>query len=146
MPMIPNDEFSVQRFRQDVEHAKATGRIADAFFVCDAEIVLAKMDEAVQQVLIKVIRDNPPKLSTGTVHDLKCWPNFFDVINDGTKPFEIRSEVDRRFAVGDMLLLREWDPASDSYTGRSCGRRVSYILRGFPGIEPDYAILGFPND
>lgn len=88
-------------------------------------------------------------LATGVVHDLKCWPDYFAVIHNGMKPFEVRSEADRLFNVGDMLRLREWDPklngGSGAFTGRECGRQISYILRGFPGIESGYAVLGFPT-
>ena len=138
-----NNQFSLQRFRQDVDHAKSTGRITDAFFVCDAEITLQRLDAAEGLLASRALRESVPKLSTGTVHELKCWPNFFDVIEDGTKPFEVRSEEDRQFSVGDILQLREWDPGTESYTGRVCGRRIEYVLRNFPGIQKGYAILGF---
>lgn len=86
-------------------------------------------------------------LGTGVVHELKCWPDYFEVVQSGIKPFEVRSEADRTFNVGDLLRIREWRPLPDGggeYTGRECGRRVSYILRGFPGIEKGYVVLGFP--
>lgn len=140
---MPNKEFSLDRFRQDVAFAKSAGRITDAFFVCDAETALQALDSAEAALKSGDKRSTFPKLGTGTVHELKCWPNFFDVIEDGTKPFEVRSEEDRQFSVGDILQLREWDPGTESYTGRSCGRRIEYVLRNFPGIQKGYAILGF---
>jgi hypothetical protein len=60
------------------------------------------------------------------VHELKCWPTYFQPIVDGTKPFEIRQD-DRQFKVGDILRLREWDYAGESYTGREIRKRVTYI-------------------
>jgi len=63
------------------------------------------------------------------VHDLKTWPPYFAALLDGRKTFEIR-ENDREFQVGDMLRLREWDPASSEYTGREMMRVVSYIMSG----------------
>lgn len=148
------NEFFLQRLKQDAAFARSSGRIADSFFVADVSAALDRIDELEKyapraaSVSSPSLSEAPSRrqLSTGNTHELKCWPPYFDVILSGVKPFEIRSEADRQFAVGDMLLLREWNPALDRYTGRSCGRRVSYILRGFPGIEPDYAILGFPND
>lgn len=42
-------------------------------------------------------------------HELKILPEYFQAIVDGTKTFELRSEEDRTFAVGDVLILREWN-------------------------------------
>jgi hypothetical protein len=60
-------------------------------------------------------------------HDLKCWPIYFQMVDDLMKQFEIREVRDRAFSVGDTLLLREWDPATERYTGRRCRRLVTYI-------------------
>lgn len=63
-------------------------------------------------------------------HALKVWPSYFESILDGSKTFELRSHEDREFAVGDLLYLREYSTASESYTGREIVRRISHILRG----------------
>lgn len=84
-------------------------------------------------------------------HELKVWPRFFDAIAQGTKRFEVRrDEPGRRFEIGDVLDLREWNPRSRSYTGRSMHRRICYIapgelLRTFLGedIPADLVVLGF---
>ena len=73
-------------------------------------------------------------------HDLKCWPQYFQAVLDGRKPFEIRERRDRVFSVGDTLLLREWEPSSESYTGRRCERRVTYITDF--AQKPDYCVMG----
>jgi hypothetical protein len=78
-----------------------------------------------------------------TVHELKTWPAFFQPQADGVKTFEIRKDDRRpRYAVGDVLHLREYIPArlgddeygcvshfAPEYTGRECFRRVTYIAR-----------------
>ncbi len=64
-----------------------------------------------------------------TMHDLKCWPEFFDDILSGKKSFEIRKN-DRDFKEGDILFLREYDPETKIYTGRKTMRGVAYIARG----------------
>lgn len=103
--------------------------------------------------------------------ELKIWPEFFDAVVDGTKPFELRREDDRTFAVGDTLMLREWKPdlsvygldgwdallaekdveAADTlqrhltargYTGRSCTVRVTYVLRDPQWLQPGVACVG----
>jgi hypothetical protein len=72
------------------------------------------------------------------IHDLKCLPMYFGAVLSGAKKFEVRKD-DRPFAVGDDLLIREWDGA---YTGRECTRRITYVLRGFDGISTEYCVLG----
>lgn len=68
-------------------------------------------------------------------HELKTWPEPFQAVLDGKKCHEIRAN-DRGFAVGDVLLLREWDPTHltdyehKRYTGRSCRVRVTYVTPG----------------
>lgn len=59
-------------------------------------------------------------------HELKCWPNYFERILDGTKTFEVRRD-DRGFKTGDSLWLREWEPGGRGFTGRSVWKRVTFI-------------------
>lgn len=61
-------------------------------------------------------------------HELKIWPQYFEAVESGAKPFEIRNTEDRTFDVGDVLKLREWDPKTEDYTGRETRRTVSYVL------------------
>ena len=51
----------------------------------------------------------------------KTWPKFFKEIKDGKKNFEVRP--------GDLLILREWDPKTEKYTGRKIGKKVTYVLK-----------------
>lgn len=83
-------------------------------------------------------------------HELKVWPEFFEALENGSKPFEIRKD-DRGFMVGDELYLREWDPAKDGptvpehwvYTGREMRRTVTYKFAGGRyGIPEGICILG----
>jgi len=67
-----------------------------------------------------------------TEHELKTWPEFFNAVERGDKTFEIRRD-DRGFHVGDVLVLREWNPTTGRY-GRSLCRVVTYIIAGLlPG-------------
>lgn len=74
------------------------------------------------------------------IHELKCWPESFELIRLGIKRFEIRRD-DRHpaFAGGDVLWLREWDPdatprgwtasaqIAHRYTGREMRVHVTHI-------------------
>ena len=84
------------------------------------------------------------------VHDLKSWPEFFQPLQTSQKNFELRFN-DRGFHIGDILVLREWDPMTHNYTGRFCERRVTYVMEGIgtvgvipplKGLVRGYVILG----
>ncbi len=90
-------------------------------------------------------------------HHLKILPQYFEAHRNGTKTDELRQEDDRTFAVGDVLVLREWKQPYSSlvgairdyrqvhpnvslweardavdlpgYTGRTLTREVTYVLR-----------------
>lgn len=62
-------------------------------------------------------------------HDLKVWPEYFEAIAAGRKPFEIRKN-DRDYQVGDILNLREYSPGPDEYTGFAVKRTVLFLLSG----------------
>jgi hypothetical protein len=76
-----------------------------------------------------------------SIHELKCWPAYFQRVIDGRKPFEVRKN-DRDFQCGDMVFLREWNPETGEYTGREAQFLITYILHGGQlGIEPGYCVM-----
>jgi hypothetical protein len=70
------------------------------------------------------------------VHELKCWPEFFQAIRYNLKRHEVRHN-DRDYQVGDVLWLQEWDPKTKAYTGQYESVLVTYLARGgeCPGLE-----------
>ena len=72
-------------------------------------------------------------------HELKISSQFFDVVESGQKPFEIR-KGDRPFKIGDVLWLREVNILL-VYTGREMRKRITFCLRGW-GMEDGYVALG----
>ncbi|TGE12415.1 ASCH/PUA domain-containing protein [Hymenobacter elongatus] len=76
-------------------------------------------------------------------HELKIWPACFTAVESGVKPFDVR-ENDQDFQVGDVLLLREYEPTTDQYSGRTVTRAVSYVLLGGTfGLEAGWCVVGF---
>jgi len=81
-------------------------------------------------------------------HELKTWPTFFEEVNNGKKKFEVRKN-DRNFKVGDILILREYEPlmatiddSREGYTGRSIEMEVTYIVYGPQfGIRDGYCVM-----
>jgi hypothetical protein len=57
---------------------------------------------------------------------LKTWPEFFEAVLSGKKTFEIRKN-DRDYRVNDLLLLQEYDPKTQEYTGREVLVQVTYM-------------------
>jgi len=60
-------------------------------------------------------------------HIVKSWPEFFNEEIAGRKTHDLRRSTDRSFAVGDNLLLQEWNPLQKKYTGREALAEITYI-------------------
>lgn len=73
-------------------------------------------------------------------HELKTVQPHFSHVQSGAKRAEIRRD-DRGFAVGDVLVLREYDPATDALTGRFVEARVTHVLRGLEGLAEGWVSL-----
>lgn len=73
-------------------------------------------------------------------HELKTTQPHFEHVRSGVKRAEIRRD-DRGFAVGDVLVLKEYDPATDSYSGREVEVRVTHVLAGYEALAPGFVML-----
>ena len=79
------------------------------------------------------------------IHELKILPQYFKEVEENKKTFELRKD-DRDYKVGDVLLLKEWNPnetytAVDDeethYSGKKVVRIITNILRD---IDPAIGI------
>ena len=83
-------------------------------------------------------------------HELKILPQYFRVVQDGAKTFELRKN-DRDYKIGDTLLLKEWENikgkyVEEGYTGNKIKKEITYILEGGQyGLEKGYCILGLKD-
>ena len=74
-------------------------------------------------------------------HNLKTWPSEFVAVEKGVKRAEFRKD-DRGFAVDDTLLLCEWDPLTNSFTGNQLLVFVKHLVRGPSfGIPDGYVMM-----
>jgi hypothetical protein len=76
-----------------------------------------------------------------TIHELKTQPPYFTQIEAGLKLFELRKD-DRGYAVEDLLILREWLPEEETYTGYVLCVVVTSIVRDGAWLTPGYVALG----
>ena len=62
------------------------------------------------------------------VIEKKVWPEYFERILSSDKNFEVRL-ADWVCKIGDILILKEWDPKTKKYTGRSVKKRVTFVYK-----------------
>lgn len=60
--------------------------------------------------------------------DKKVWPKYFQLILDGVKKYELRL-ADFECNEGDILILKEWDPEIEEYTGREIEKKVTMVMK-----------------
>jgi hypothetical protein len=58
----------------------------------------------------------------------KILPKYFKLILSGDKTFELRL-ADFKCKKGDVLNLREWNPKTKTYTGRSLKKKATYVFK-----------------
>jgi len=61
----------------------------------------------------------------------KVWPEYFQQIKNGTKKFELRL-ADFDVKEGDVLVLEEYEPETNTYTGRKIKKKVGNIIKVNP--------------
>lgn len=96
---------------------------------------------------ILAANEEVPMTKTASVHEVKSWSGCFMRLASGSRTHELR-RADRDYKVGDMLSLNEWDPVTNSYTGRTCAVRITDIVSALDpcpefssAIHPDYLLL-----
>lgn len=58
----------------------------------------------------------------------KIWPEYFQKILEGTKKFELRL-ANFECNEGDVLLLKEWNPTTKSFTGREIEKIATCVIK-----------------
>lgn len=70
-------------------------------------------------------------------HFLKCIQPYFDNVTHNRKRFEIRLD-DRDYKEGDFVVLREYNPKEDVYSGRVWVVKIVYLIRGTECLKEGY--------
>jgi Domain of unknown function (DUF3850) len=81
------------------------------------------------------------------VHHIKSWPQYFAPIREGRRTHELRRN-DRDFQVGDTMLLEEFDPQTQKYTGETCEVEITSMTSNIQpcavsseALDPAFCIL-----
>lgn len=75
-------------------------------------------------------------------HYLKTVNPFFKSVWEGAKKFECRFN-DRDFQPGDNVVLQEYLPDLNEYTGFEIHGYIDYILKDFVGLADGYVVFTF---
>lgn len=74
-------------------------------------------------------------------HYLKTWPEYFQQVKKRKKKFEIRLN-NRNYQRGDILILQEFNPATQNYTGSAdITAVVTYTLQNETFLQPGYIAM-----
>lgn len=78
-------------------------------------------------------------------HALKANAPFFEEVASGKKNFETRKH-DRKFAVGDKILLQEHDD-ENGYSGREHELIITNVFTDQPklGLKQNFCIISFTH-
>lgn len=76
------------------------------------------------------------------IHDLKTINPYFTDVWEFRKTFEVRLD-DRGYKLGDILNLKEYDPETDTFSGREFQGLVEYILKDYEALSPGYVVMRF---
>ncbi len=58
----------------------------------------------------------------------KSVPVLFEKVLSGEKNFDLRI-AEFECEVGDILVLREWDPELNNYTGRQLEKTITFVMK-----------------
>jgi hypothetical protein len=72
-------------------------------------------------------------------HELNLSTALWDAIATGKQRATLEPDT-KSFAVGDMLLFREWEPRVLKHTGRSMAAKITHVHKAEP-LPEDYAML-----
>ena len=111
------------------------GNIVYAKNIKEVEAKLKK-HKSISKYEIKSIEMVSEKVN---VHNVKIHPIEFENLCVGLKRSEYRKN-DRDYRINDLMILNEWQPTEEYYTGRSATVLITHVQTGF--VIPDgYAVL-----
>jgi len=57
----------------------------------------------------------------------KTWPELFEKVLSGQKKFDLRL-AEFKCSEGDILVLKEWNPDTEEYTGRELEKEITFVM------------------
>jgi hypothetical protein len=133
-------ELEAFRARRDAEDYRLKGKAQEKELITTCRLLREANAEIARLVALE--KPEPAVKVIQRTHYLKTWPEPFTAILDGNKLFEIRKN-DRDYAVGDLLVLQEYDPIEKVHTKRSLLVLVTYLVRGGDwGLPSELCVMG----
>jgi hypothetical protein len=74
------------------------------------------------------------------IHEVKAYSDNFHLMSIGQKPFDVRRD-DRLYERGDIIVFKEYDPTTETYSGAVIKRLVT-CKQIWEGLSPGYCALG----
>jgi len=56
----------------------------------------------------------------------KTWPEYFEKLLSGEKKYDLRI-ADFEVSPGDTIIFEEYDPVTNSYSGRKLQKRITFV-------------------
>ncbi len=75
-------------------------------------------------------------------HRLKTIPCYFERCWNLQKTFEVRKN-DRDSQTRDKVVLEEYNPKTETYSGREIEGTIKYVLSDYPAIQSGYVVFSF---
>lgn len=63
-----------------------------------------------------------------SIIEKKCWTEYFEKILTGEKKVEVRL-ANFECTTDDIIILREWNPKTKQYTGRTIRKMITNVVR-----------------
>ncbi len=67
-------------------------------------------------------------MQIGRIIEKKIWPSNFEKVLQGKITFDIRL-ADFECKPYDTIILKEWNPETQKYTGRTIEKQITYVLK-----------------
>jgi hypothetical protein len=81
------------------------------------------------------------------VHHVKSWAQYFGPITTDQRTHDLRRN-DRDYKVGDTMILEEFDPTTQKYTGQKCEVEITSMTSmsqpcavSSEALDPAFCIL-----
>lgn len=74
------------------------------------------------------------------IHEVKCYPEYFEALKSGAKTFEVRKK-DRPYQLGDLLAVNEFAPFDYKFSSEEIIESFSRVVNGAGRYSGDHMLF-----